>query len=85
MNIWNGGPYLREAIDSVLAQTYRDWELIAWDDCSTDNSSEIVKSYTDPRIRYVLAEKQIPLGHARNMALKEVKGEWIAFLDQDDI
>lgn len=85
MNIWNGGPFLREAIDSVLAQTHRDWELIAWDDCSTDNSAEIVKSYADPRIRYIKAEKQIPLGHARDMALKEVRGEWIAFLDQDDI
>ena len=85
MNIWNGAPYLREAIDSVLAQTHRDWELIAWDDCSTDNSAEIVNSYPDPRIRYLRADKQIPLGHARNEALKEVQGEWIAFLDQDDI
>jgi glycosyltransferase involved in cell wall biosynthesis len=85
MNIWNGAPFLREAIDSVLAQTYADWELIAWDDCSTDNSAEIVKSYADPRIRYIRAEKQIPLGHARGKALQEVRGEFVAFLDQDDI
>ncbi|HVZ15730.1 MAG TPA: glycosyltransferase [Terriglobales bacterium] len=85
MNIWNGAPFLREAIDSVLSQSFLDWELIAWDDCSTDNSAEVVKSYTDPRIRYIRAEKQVPLGHARNMALQEVRGEWIAFLDQDDI
>jgi glycosyltransferase involved in cell wall biosynthesis len=84
MNIWNGAAYLREAIDSVLAQTHTDWEVIAWDDCSTDASAGVVKSYSDPRIRYVLAEKQIPLGSARHMALKEVTGEWVAFLDQDD-
>jgi len=85
MNIYNGAPYLRESIDSVLAQTHGDWELIAWDDCSTDNSAEIVKSYQDPRIRYVLARKQVTIGLARHLALKEVKGEWVAFLDQDDI
>lgn len=85
MNIWNGAPYLREAIDSVIAQTFSDWELIAWDDCSTDNSAEIVKSYTDARIRYVRAAEQVPLGRARSLALQEVRGEWIAFLDQDDI
>jgi glycosyltransferase involved in cell wall biosynthesis len=85
MNIWNGAPYLREAIDSVIAQTFRNWELIAWDDCSTDTSAEIVKSYRDPRIRYVRAAEQVPLGQARSLALREVRGEWIAFLDQDDI
>jgi glycosyltransferase involved in cell wall biosynthesis len=85
MNIYNGAPYLREAIDSVIAQTHSDWELIAWDDCSKDNSAEIVKSYQDPRIRYVLAEKQVTIGLARHLALREVKGDWVAFLDQDDI
>ena len=85
MNIYNGAPYLREAIDSVLAQTHRDWEIIAWDDCSVDDSAAVVKSYVDPRIRYIRAEKQVPLGQARDLALKEVRGEWVAFLDQDDI
>ena len=85
MNIWNGAAYLKEAIDSVLAQTYTDWELIAWDDCSTDDSAAVVLSYKDPRVRYLCAEKQVPLGQARALALREAQGEWIAFLDQDDI
>jgi glycosyltransferase involved in cell wall biosynthesis len=85
MNIYNGAPYLREAIDSVIAQTHSDWELIAWDDCSTDNSANIVKSYQDARIRYFLAHQQVTIGLARHLALGEVKGEWVAFLDQDDI
>ena len=85
MNIWNGAPYLREAIDSIIAQTHRDWELIAWDDCSTDESAEIVKSYRDDRIRCFLSPEQTPLARARHLALQEVKGEWVAFLDQDDI
>ena len=50
MNCFNGEKYLREAIDSVLAQTYQNWELIFWDNQSTDSSAEIVKSYDDPRI-----------------------------------
>jgi glycosyltransferase involved in cell wall biosynthesis len=85
MNIFNGARYLREAIDSAIAQTCGDWELIAWDDCSSDHSASIVKSYSDPRIRYFLAAEQIPLGQARNLALREARGEWVAFLDQDDI
>jgi glycosyltransferase involved in cell wall biosynthesis len=85
MNIWNGAPYLREAIDSVLAQSYSDWELIAWDDCSTDTSADVVRSYADPRIRYFCAEERVPLGRARHLALREVQGEWVAFLDQDDV
>src|ERR1039457_7084198 len=55
MNIRNGAAYLREAIDSVLAQTFSDWELIAWEHCSTDASAAIVAEYKDPRIRYFLA------------------------------
>ncbi len=85
MNIWNGAPYLKEAIDNVLSQSYTDWELIAWDDCSTDASAEVVRSYTDPRIRYFCAEERVPLGRARHLALREVRGEWVAFLDQDDV
>ncbi len=54
VNIRNGAAFLREALDSVLAQSFADWELIAWDDCSTDESAAIVCSYRDPRIRYYL-------------------------------
>jgi glycosyltransferase involved in cell wall biosynthesis len=85
MNMFNGGPYLREAIDSVIDQTHRDWEMIVWDDLSTDDSAEIVRSYADPRIRYFLTPERTNVGHARHLAFQETKGEWVAFLDQDDV
>jgi glycosyltransferase involved in cell wall biosynthesis len=53
INVRNGAATLREAIDSVLQQTLQDWELIVWDDCSTDSSAAIVAQYSDPRIRSV--------------------------------
>jgi glycosyltransferase involved in cell wall biosynthesis len=85
MNVRNGAPTLREAIDSVLAQTFEDWELIAWDDRSTDESAVVVGQYRDARVRYFLSPEDVPLGRARRDAIRQAKGEWIAFLDQDDI
>ena len=85
MNIYNGEAFLRAAIDSVLAQTHRDWELIFYDDCSTDSSAAICHSYADPRIRYIRAERQVPVAAARSAAVGFARGEWIAFIDQDDI
>ncbi len=85
MNVRNGAATLREAIDSVLAQSFRDWELIIWDDRSTDDSANLVAGYRDPRIHYFLSPEDVPLGRARNDAIGQASGEWIAFLDQDDI
>lgn len=85
MNCYNGDKFLREAIDSVLSQTYRKWELIFWDNQSDDDSASIVNSYNDIRIRYFYAENHTELGEARNLALKKVRGEWVGFLDVDDI
>ena len=85
MNVRNGASFLREALDSVVAQTFQDWELIVWDDRSTDDSSKIVAEYRDPRIRYFLSPQDTPLGEARNNAIRQATGEWLAFLDQDDI
>jgi glycosyltransferase involved in cell wall biosynthesis len=85
INVRNGALFLRDAIDSVLAQTFADWELIVWDDCSTDESAAIAKSYLDERIRYYLSPVITPLGEARNQAIAQARGEWLAFLDQDDI
>jgi glycosyltransferase involved in cell wall biosynthesis len=85
MNVRNGEQFLREALDSVLAQTFTDWELIVWDDCSTDDSAMIVKQYHDPRIQYFLSPDETPLGEARNQAIRQGTGDWLAFLDQDDI
>lgn len=85
MNVYNGEGYLRESIGSVLAQTCGDWELILWDDCSKDGSAAICASYADPRIRTFLMTGNGGLGHARNGAVAEARGEWVAFLDQDDV
>lgn len=85
MNCYNGETYLREAIDSVISQTYPDWELIFWDNQSTDDSAKIVKSYADKRIRYIYAPKHTLLGEARNIAMAKCGGKYIAFLDTDDI
>ena len=85
MNCHNGEKYLREAVDSVIAQTYNNWELILWDNHSTDKTSDIIKSYTDSRIYYHYADTFTTLGKARNAAINVSNGEIIAFLDADDI
>lgn len=84
MNCYNCSKYLREAIDSVYSQTYKDWEIIFWDDASTDNSAEIATGY-DGRLRYFRGDKAASLHAARNLALREARGEYIAFLDCDDM
>jgi hypothetical protein len=85
INVRNGAPFLRDALDSVMAQNFTDWELIAWDDCSTDESARIIAEYGDPRVRYCLSPDDTTLGEARNRAIHHATGEWLAFLDQDDI
>lgn len=84
MNCLNCSKYLREAIDSVYAQTYKDWEIIFWDNASTDSSADIAKGY-DERLRYFRSEETVFLGRARNWAIEKARGEYIAFLDCDDI
>jgi glycosyltransferase involved in cell wall biosynthesis len=85
MNCYNGEKYLKEAIDSVLKQTYTNWELIFWDNQSTDDSPIIVKSYDDKRICYYYSESNKPLSAARNLAIQKANGEYVAFLDSDDV
>ena len=85
MNCYNSQTYLREAIESVLAQTYTNFELIFWDNQSTDESADIVKSFDDERIRYFYAPEHTSLGEGRNKALEKVEGEYISFLDCDDL
>jgi glycosyltransferase involved in cell wall biosynthesis len=84
MNCYNGQKYLREAIDSVYAQTYKNWGIIFWDNASTDKSAEIANSY-DSKLRYFRGENTITLGAARNKALEKCDGDYIAFLDADDL
>lgn len=84
INCFNGEEYLREAIDSIYSQTYKNWEIIFWDNASTDSSASIAKSY-DSRLNYFFGKSLIPLYEARNLALEKCQGEAIAFLDCDDI
>jgi len=85
MNVRNGAETLRDAIDSALAQTFSDWELIIWDDRSTDASAAVISAYRNARIRYFLSPEDVSLGQARADAIRHATGEWIAFLDQDDV
>lgn len=80
---YNRAHHLPKAIDSVLEQTFTDWELIIVDDGSTDNTKEIVESYDDIRIRYIYQENA-ERSAARNNGINHSKGEWICFLDSDD-
>lgn len=84
MNCYNSDKYLREAIDSVYAQTYSSWEIIFFDNASIDKSAEIAKSY-DRRLRYFRNPNTVPLGQARNLAIANARGKYIAFLDCDDV
>lgn len=86
MPSYNTAQYIRESIESVLSQTYGDWELIIVDDCSTDNTDEIVQPFlSDDRIKYFKNEQNSGAAVSRNKALREAKGKWIAFLDSDDL
>jgi len=85
MNCFNGEKYLKEAIDSIINQTYNNWEIIFWDNLSTDNSATIVSQYNETRIRYYQSEKHTLLGEARDHALNKANAEWVAFLDVDDV
>ena len=85
VNCFNGEEYLREALDSIITQTYKNWEIIFWDNQSNDTSAKIFKSYQDNRLKYYLAPSHAKiLYEARNYALKKATGDFIAFLDVDD-
>lgn len=84
MNCYNCERYLQEAIDSVYAQTYPNWEIIFIDDFSSDRSAEIAGQY-DGKLKYFRTEEKVKLGAARNIALEKAQGELIAFLDCDDL
>jgi len=84
VNCFNGEKYLSEAINSILSQTYNYWEVIFWDNKSTDRSSYIFKRYKDNRLRYYLSEKHSNLSQARVCAIEKSKGDLISFLDVDD-
>ncbi len=84
MNCYNSDEFLREALDSVFSQTYANWEIIFWDNKSTDNSAEIAVTYGQ-KLKYYKSQEHTTLYTARNLALKKCNGDYIAFLDCDDI
>ena len=84
MNCFNGEEFLKDAIDSIYSQTLSNWEIIFLDNASNDQSSEIANKY-DTRLKYYRLDKNVPLGEARNIAMKKATGKYIAFLDCDDL
>lgn len=86
MPSYNTASFIAESIQSVQAQTYKNWELIIVDDCSTDKTDDVVKPYLiDTRIKYIKNDKNSGAAVSRNRALREANGKWIAFLDSDDL
>lgn len=87
MPVYKTNPqHLREAIDSILAQTFTDFEFLILDDCPSDKSVEnIVKTYSDPRIKYARNERNMGISGARNRLIEMAKGEYLAVMDHDDI
>lgn len=84
---YNCAKFISRTIDSVRAQTYHNWEMIIVDDCSGDNTREIVEEYikSDPRIKYYLLETNSGAAVARTTAMKLAEGSYMAFLDSDDV
>ena len=85
MNCHNGETYLKESISSLINQTYKNWELIFWDNFSSDSSKEVLMQFSDKRIKYYYTKNFTPLYEARNLAIKKTSGEFISFLDTDDV
>ena len=85
MNCFNGQNFLKDSIESVKNQTYQNWELIFWDNRSNDKSAEIFKSYDEKRFKYFCADKHTTWYEARNLAIEKSNGDFIAFLDTDDL
>lgn len=85
MPSYNTADYLRDSIQSVIDQTYKNWELLIIDDCSSDGTDIVVNSFHDKRIHYFKNNRNSGAAVSRNRALREANGKWIAFLDSDDL
>ncbi len=85
MPVYNASRFLKEAIESILQQTFTDFEFIIIDDCSTDNSVAIIKSYKDDRIQLYFNDKNSGISYTLNKGIKLANAEWIARMDSDDI
>ena len=85
MPVYNTAPYFREAMDSMLTQTFTDFELIVLNDCSPDNAEEILDTYDDPRIVRYKGEKNVGLSNVLNVGIEMARGKYIARMDSDDV
>ncbi|WP_174589763.1 glycosyltransferase [Methanocella conradii] len=85
MSVYNGERYLREAVDSIIAQTYEDFEFLIVNDGSTDSSIEVLQSYEDPRIRIINNDVNIGLTKSLNRGVQLARGRYIARMDADDV
>lgn len=85
MPVYNTAPFLREAMDSMLSQTFTDFELIVLNDCSPDNAEEVLNTYNDPRIVRYKGEKNVGLSNVLNIGIELARGKYIARMDSDDI
>lgn len=85
MGCYNSSTYIREAIDSILCQTIPDFEFIIIDDCSTDNTVDIIQSYQDKRIKLVVNKENKGLGYSLNLGVSLSRGRYIARMDSDDV
>jgi teichuronic acid biosynthesis glycosyltransferase TuaG len=85
INCHNAQKYLKQSINSVLNQTHKNFEIILWDNNSKDRTQEIIKNFHNKKIKYFFCKKFTNLGSARNQAMKQAKGKYIAFIDSDDI
>jgi len=84
MNTFEGDRFIKRAIDSILNQSFKDFELVVVVNGSTDNTIEILKEYKDCRIKVLVLDRTIDLGAAREYAIKNCAGLWVCFLDDDD-
>ena len=84
MNSHNGSKFIDRSIRTILFQTYKNWELIFWDNSSKDNTKKLLKSFKDSRIKYFYTKKFNSLYKSRNLAINKARGKYICFLDVDD-
>ena len=85
MSVYNGEKYLKQAIDSILTQDFKDFEFIIVNDASTDKTAQILDKYDNARIKVLVNKKNLGLAKSLNIAIKQAKGEYIARMDDDDI
>ena len=84
LNCYNEERFIKRSIKSVVNQTFKNWELVVWDDASTDNTVKIIKQFKDKRIKLFRNKKNLGLGKSRIRAQKLLRGEYVAILDADD-